>query len=261
MSQEGSRIEPEAGKDFRPQDAVVAWGEFLELAIARDEPENTRLSESDDHILADACPFVIVALGVQLDGVRAGGCLNDKLGRTIDIVVHLSGLPALVGEDEQRDSRLHLTLFTQNVRDMRERLYSWRGLLVTGKPMENPDAHPTEWSLLRRREVNNSSNQFRPYPLRHSFITSVEGLLIETIAVFQRRQHRFLPSVEKHELICHQQPLSVTHPANRFHPSRELSCQADFVPRRTTSIQPAIQILHPPSAIFFGRDLRQLDEI
>src|SRR5207244_3825490 len=95
-AQEGVRVQPESAEQRRTVDAVRARIERHEATRAADEPDDAMLAEDEDHVFLNACPLVIAALGVQIDGVAALRDFSDQLGSANEIPLGIdSGLTAI----------------------------------------------------------------------------------------------------------------------------------------------------------------------
>jgi hypothetical protein len=184
----GCRIEPQAGENLGAQDAILSRSQFLKSALSRNEPHDLVLSQRHHEVFAHAGALVIVPLGVQVDRFPTRGDLDDKFRRADDIFVFFLGLPAFCRGDQQTGIGLWFALFAEDVRGVIEGLAAGGGLLVFGEPVDDPHVHASMPSFERRRHENDTSDQFGACVFRHRFVAGVEGFLIETIAVFERRQ-------------------------------------------------------------------------
>src|SRR5438128_811 len=89
VTQESSRIQPQAGKYLRTKDAICAWRILLILAVAQDKPEDLALPQCDHHVLKHAGCFVIALLAVQVVGFGTGGDFKNKLSSASQIIIFL----------------------------------------------------------------------------------------------------------------------------------------------------------------------------
>jgi hypothetical protein len=69
-----------------------------------------------------------------------------------------------------------------------QRLGSRRGFDVLIQPADHQLLCLAVRKLLRRRQVDNPSDQFRAAVFRHGLVACVKRLLVEMVAIFERRQ-------------------------------------------------------------------------
>src|SRR5262249_35194658 len=104
------------------------------------------------------------------------------------------GLTTAFGQNQQTAIGLRFAFRTENASGSLQSLCSGCGIFIPGKSLRQADAVPTMLTFHWRRHENNSSDQLRANTRRHCFIALVKRLLIEMVAVLQRRQLVFLGS-------------------------------------------------------------------
>src|SRR5437660_486737 len=80
-------VEPEAGEDPAPVDAVRVGGLPLVLAVAEGEPVDVPLAHAPHHVLLNTIAAIGAHLVVEIVAGAAGGDLRYELRRPLDVVV------------------------------------------------------------------------------------------------------------------------------------------------------------------------------